>query len=101
MGVAISPVGIDPRVSDFLEKPHQILIDGKWMNAASGKTFPTYNPATGEVLADVAEGDREDVERAVKAARKAFTGPCRNSQLPHAEPEGGLLRTPIQISGCG
>ena len=46
MGVAISPVGIDPRVSDFLEKPHQILIDGKWMNAASGKTFPTYNPAT-------------------------------------------------------
>ena len=75
MGVAISPVGIDPRVSDFLEKPHQILIDGKWMNAASGKTFPTYNPATGEVLADVAEGDREDVERAVKAARNAFTGP--------------------------
>jgi len=75
MGVAISPVGIDPRVSDFLEKPHQILIDGKWMNAASGKTFPTYNPATGEVLADVAEGDRDDVERAVKAARKAFTGP--------------------------
>jgi phenylacetaldehyde dehydrogenase len=75
MGVAISPVGIDPRVSYFLEKPHQILIDGKWMNAASGKTFPTYNPATGEVLADVAEGDREDVERAVKAARNAFTGP--------------------------
>lgn len=75
MGVAISPVGIDPRVSDFLEKPHQILIDGKWMNAASGKTFPTYNPATGEVLTDVAEGDREDVERAVKAARNAFTGP--------------------------
>ena len=75
MGVAISPVGIDPRVSDFLEKPHQILIDGKWMNAASGKTFPTYNPATGEVLADVVAGDREDVERAVKAARKAFTGP--------------------------
>ena len=75
MGVAISPVGIDPRVSYFLEKPHRILIDGKWMNAASGKTFPTYNPATGEVLADVAEGDREDVERAVKAARNAFTGP--------------------------
>jgi phenylacetaldehyde dehydrogenase len=75
MGIAISPVGIDPRVSDFLEKPHRILIDGKWMNAASGKTFPTYNPATGEVLAQVAEGDREDVERAVKAARNAFTGP--------------------------
>jgi len=75
MGVAISPVGIDPRVSDFLEKPHRILIDGKWVNAASGKTFPTYNPATGEVLAEVAAGDRADVELAVKAARKAFTGP--------------------------
>jgi phenylacetaldehyde dehydrogenase len=75
MGVAISPVGIDPRVSDFLEKPHRILIDGKWVNAASGKTFPTYNPATGEVLAEVAEGDRADVELAVKAGRKAFTGP--------------------------
>ena len=37
-----------------------------------GKPFPTYNPATGEVLAQVAEGDREDIDRAVKAARKAF-----------------------------
>ena len=46
------------------------------MEAASGKTFPTYNPATGEVLARVAEGDREDIDRAVKAARAAFeTGP--------------------------
>ncbi|HKU51000.1 MAG TPA: aldehyde dehydrogenase family protein, partial [Nitrospira sp.] len=75
MGIAMSPVGIDPRVNDFLENPHQILVDGKWGSAASGKTFPTYNPATGEVLAQVAEGDREDIDRAVKAARKAFNGP--------------------------
>ena len=41
-----------------------------------GKTFPTFDPATGEVLAQVAEGDREDVERAVRAARRAFeSGP--------------------------
>src|SRR6202166_3133009 len=53
-----------------------MLINGKWVEAASGKTFPTYNPATGEVLAHVAEGDREDIDRAVKAARAAFeTGP--------------------------
>jgi phenylacetaldehyde dehydrogenase len=53
-----------------------MFIDGEWLNAASGKTFPTYNPATGEVMANVAEGDREDVERAVRAARRAFeTGP--------------------------
>ncbi|HEX3320455.1 MAG TPA: aldehyde dehydrogenase family protein [Terriglobales bacterium] len=75
MGIAMLPVGIDPRVNDFLESSHQILIDGKWSSSASGKTFPTYNPATGEVLAQVAEGDREDIDRAVKAARKAFNGP--------------------------
>jgi phenylacetaldehyde dehydrogenase len=49
-----------------------MLINGKWVNAASGKTFPTYNPATGEVLAHVAEGDKEDINRAVAAARAAF-----------------------------
>ena len=53
-----------------------MLIDGRWVEAASGKTFPTYNPATGEVLAQVAEGDSEDIDRAVTAARTAFeTGP--------------------------
>jgi aldehyde dehydrogenase (NAD+) len=56
----------------------KLLIDGRWIDSASGKTFETLNPATGEVIAQVAEGDREDVDRAVKAARKAFeTGPWR------------------------
>ena len=76
MGIAVSPIQIDERVSDFIGKPRKMLIDGKWVNAASGKTFPTYNPATGEVLAQVAEGDRADIDAAVKAARKAFdSGP--------------------------
>ena len=83
MGIALSPQ-IHPLVADFLDKPRKMLINGQWVNAASGKTFPTYNPATGEVLAQVAEGDREDIERAVKAARKAFdNGPWR--QLTAAE----------------
>src|SRR6185437_5786868 len=60
------------RVQEFIGTPRQMLIDGKWVAAASGKTFPVYNPATGEVMAQVAEGDREDINRAVKAARKAF-----------------------------
>src|SRR5260370_18583371 len=78
MGIAISPLQIDPRVADYIEKPRKMLIDGKWVNAASGKTFPSYNPATGEVLAQLAEGDREDINQAVKAARKAFEqGPWR------------------------
>jgi phenylacetaldehyde dehydrogenase len=61
-------------VQEFLDKPRKMFIDGKWVEAASGKTFPTYNPATGEVMAQVAEGDREDINRAVQAARKAFDG---------------------------
>src|SRR5256714_7744283 len=71
MGIAISP-SIDPKASSFVAKTGKILIGGKWQDAASGKTFDTYNPATGEVLARIAEGDREDIDRAVKAARKAF-----------------------------
>ncbi len=50
----------------------KMLIDGKWVDAASGKTFETINPSTGDVIANVAEGDKADVDKAVKAARKAF-----------------------------
>ncbi len=54
----------------------QLFIDGKWQDAASGKTFATIDPATEEVIAEVAEGDAADVDRAAKAARKAFdSGP--------------------------
>src|ERR1700761_7528058 len=50
----------------------KMLIDGQWVDAASGKRFDTPNPATGEILATVAEGDAEDINRAVAAARRAF-----------------------------
>lgn len=53
----------------------QMLIDGQWINAASGKTFESRNPATGELLATVAEGDKADIDKAVAAARRAFEGP--------------------------
>ena len=67
---------MDDKVTSYISKDRKMLINGQWVEAASGKTFPTYNPATGEVLARVAEGDREDIDRAVKAARAAFeTGP--------------------------
>ena len=52
----------------------KMLIDGKWMDSASGKTFDTINPTTGEPITRVAEGDKEDVNRAVAAARRAFEG---------------------------
>jgi aldehyde dehydrogenase (NAD+) len=53
-------------------KDQQLFIGGKWLGSASGKTFETINPATGEVICRVAEGDKADVDKAVKAARKAF-----------------------------
>jgi len=63
---------------EWLKKPKHLLIDGKWVPAESGKTFETYNPATGEVLAKVSEGSKADIDKAVKAARKAYeTGPWR------------------------
>ena len=51
---------------------YQLLIDGEWTDAVSGKTFATHNPATGDHVVDVSEADSEDVDRAISAARRAF-----------------------------
>jgi len=55
-------------------RKYQLLIDGQWVDAESGKTFTTPNPATGETLAEVAEADKADIDKAVAAARRAFEG---------------------------
>ncbi|HEV7394889.1 MAG TPA: aldehyde dehydrogenase family protein [Pyrinomonadaceae bacterium] len=55
-------------------RKYQLLIDGQWVDAESGKTFATPNPSTGEDLAEVAEADEADINKAVSAARKAFEG---------------------------
>src|ERR1700761_1341983 len=60
----------------FLAKKHQMFIDGKWVDARSGKTFAVEDPATQEVIAHVPAGDKADIDLAVAAARRAFeTGP--------------------------
>jgi aldehyde dehydrogenase (NAD+) len=70
-------------------KNQPMFIGGKWVESASGKTFATYNPANGEVICQVAEGDKADVDRAVAAARKAFEeGPW--PKMPASE-RGRLL----------
>lgn len=51
----------------------KLLINNQWTDSQSGKTFPTTNPATGKEICQVAEADAADVDRAVAAARKAFT----------------------------
>ena len=67
----------------------QLLINNRWTNAVSGRTFPTINPATGEEICRVAEADAADVDLAVKAARQAFEhGPWR--KMP-ASQRGNLL----------
>ena len=84
MATALKITPPDDKVSRFVSRTHKMLINGKWVEAVSGKTFATYNPATGEVLARVVEGDHEDIDRAVKSARAAFeTG--RWSQLTASE----------------
>lgn len=71
-----------PRTSPTI-KQTRLLIDGQWVDAAEGKTFETYNPATGEVIARVAEGTAVDIDRAVKAARKALeSGPWPRMDAP-------------------
>src|SRR5262249_6730088 len=65
-------VTLDRNVEQFIGSPRQLFIDGQWADARSGRVFPTPNPATGEPLANIAEGDAEDIDRAVKAARRAF-----------------------------
>ena len=72
--MTISDIAYDllPATRDFLSRRHRLLIGGEWVDAAGGRTFETVDPATGERLAEVAEGDREDVDRAVRAARRAF-----------------------------
>jgi aldehyde dehydrogenase (NAD+) len=70
---AKKPKYAPPKVAD-----QKMLVGGKWVDAASGKTFETLNPATGEVICRVAEGDKADIDAAVKAARQAFEhGPWR------------------------
>src|SRR5438552_5265559 len=76
-----------------VKRPHvkdqPLLIGGKWLDSVSGKTFATVNPATGEPICQVAEGDKADIDLAVKSARKAFEeGPWRRM---NASERGRLL----------
>src|SRR5271163_3739149 len=70
--IYLMTVTVDRSVEEFTAAPRQLFINGQWVDAAAGRTFETPNPATGETLAHIAEGDSEDINRAVRAARAAF-----------------------------
>ena len=72
-------------------KHTQCFIGGEWVDAASGKKFDTVDPATEQVIAEVAEGDKEDVDRAAMAAREAFeNGPW--SRMDARDRGGAMYR---------
>lgn len=82
------PSNVKPRVAEFLRRKHQLLIDGAWVPAASGEVFESIDPSNGQVLAVLAKGGAEDVNRAVKAARRVadsnawwFTKPCDRAKI--------------------
>ena len=76
--MATLPAQITKQTNEFLSRPRKMLIANRWVDAVSGRTFPVYNPATGEEIARVAQGDAKDIDLAVKAARSAFEkGPWR------------------------
>ncbi len=72
MATLVSDPLVSRRTADFVSQDHRIYIDGRFVAAASGKTFPVYNPATGDVITHVPEAEEEDINRAVLAARRAF-----------------------------
>jgi phenylacetaldehyde dehydrogenase len=74
MSATIGEMPGEAQARAFLARQHKILIDGKWLDTRSGKTFPVINPATEEVISHVAEGDAADIDAAVQAARRAFEG---------------------------
>jgi phenylacetaldehyde dehydrogenase len=78
-------------VRNFISRTQKLYIDGRWVEAASGKTFETIDPASEQVICNVAEGDREDVDRAAKAAHKAFYEGEWSRMIPAAR-EAMLLR---------
>jgi aldehyde dehydrogenase (NAD+) len=62
-------------IADIHVASKRHLIGGRWMESATGKSFDTFNPATGQVIARLAQGSAQDVDSAVRAARRAFEGP--------------------------
>jgi phenylacetaldehyde dehydrogenase len=72
VNIAVNSLEGQKLATGFLASERKLLIGGQWLASASGKTFEVFNPADGQVIAHVAEGDKADVDLAVAAARKAF-----------------------------
>ena len=72
MAVAMNKPTLGKAAAAFIATKHRMLIDGKWVEAQSGQTFPVEDPATQETIGHVPSGDKADIDLAVAAARRAF-----------------------------
>jgi len=82
--MAVEHSGVPAHVLDFIDGRHQLLINGRWVDSASGETFVTYNPADGSELARIASAGSEDVDRAARAARDALENGAWSKTTPAA-----------------
>jgi len=73
---------LSPAVRAFISRRQKLYIDGKWVEAASGKTFDTIDPASEKIICQVAEADAEDVDRAARAASRAFYEGAWSRMIP-------------------
>jgi aldehyde dehydrogenase (NAD+) len=87
---ATAQIGVDPQVSEVSKAPNGIIIDGKMRPSVSGRTFEKHNPATGELVSILSEGDAADIDLAVAAARRALEGPW--ARFTPADRQALLLR---------
>jgi len=76
-----------PRLQEFLSKPQRLFIGGQWVESSSGKTFNTYDPSSGNKLAEVAQGSPADIDAAVTAARQAFDEGSWTKMRPNTREE--------------
>jgi phenylacetaldehyde dehydrogenase len=75
-------ISLSAKTQEFIRSPKQLLIEGKWCHAESGKVFPVVNPASEEVIAYVAEAEAIDVDKAVKSARRALESKSWSQMTP-------------------
>ena len=81
--IQLDPTIVRP-VPELIERgPLKLFIDGGWVAASTGETFESIDPATGEVLTTIANGSADDVDRAVRAARRAFEDPSWSEMAPY------------------
>ncbi len=76
------PVVSRSKAAQFIVAPKKNLIDGKWVESVSGETFSVYDPSNGDTIAHVPDSGAEDIDHAVKAARRAFESGSWSKMTP-------------------